>query len=415
MNAIIISIGDELISGRTVDTNSAYLAGRLGEFGIFTLSHHTVGDEVDAVASAIRLAAARARIVLVTGGLGPTADDLTRQGLAMAMNSELVLNETCLAEIEEFFRRRGRRMVSANRIQAMIPVGGQAIPNRVGTAPGLPAKLGEAVIFVMPGVPQEMREMFDAFVLPRLPKSPGRIVQRLVHTCGMGESDVGEKISDLMQARGGNVIIGTTVATGMVSVRVTARDKDEQTARQQADRATDEIRNRLGTLVVGTDCDTIEPVVGRLLRQRGQTLATAESCTGGLLGKMITSVSGASEYYFGGVVCYADQIKGDMLGVTADTLINHGAVSEQVAVEMARGCRRRFASDWAVSLTGIAGPTGGSEEKPVGLVYIALAGPEAQEVYRHVLPGVRQQIRQRATIAAMNHLRLAMMQLRPKG
>ncbi|MDP7162655.1 MAG: molybdopterin-binding protein, partial [Phycisphaerae bacterium] len=212
MNAIIISIGDELISGRTVDTNSAYLAGRLGEFGIFTLSHHTVGDEVDAVASAIRLAAARARIVLVTGGLGPTADDLTRQGLAMAMNSELVLNETCLAEIEEFFRRRGRRMVSANRIQAMIPVGGQAIPNRVGTAPGLAAKLGEAVIFVMPGVPQEMREMFDAFVLPRLPKSPGRIVQRLVHTCGMGESDVGEKISDLMQARGGNVIIGTTVA-----------------------------------------------------------------------------------------------------------------------------------------------------------------------------------------------------------
>jgi len=408
MKAIIISIGNELTSGQTIDTNSAYLAEQLGVLGIETLSHLTVADDRAATARAIAAATDEAELVLVTGGLGPTADDLTRHALADAMGgAELVQDAASLAELEAFFCRRGRTMVDANRIQAMFPAGSRPLANARGTAPGIAARIGRAMVYVMPGVPSEMRRMFAERIAPELPSGNVAIVRRTLHTFGAGESDVGARILDLM-ARDANPLVGTTVSAGLVSVRVTSRAASAAEAGRQADATIAEIAARLGDLVIGEGEHAMPAAVGMLLRRRGQTLATAESCTGGLIGGMITDVSGASDYYLGGVISYANVVKRDVLGVGADILAANGAVSESVARAMAQGCREKFRADWAVSVTGIAGPSGGSDQrqKPVGLVYIALAGPDCDETHRHVLPGDRAGIRTRAALAALNHLRL---------
>ena len=407
MKAIILGIGNELTSGQTIDTNSAYLARRLVARGIETVAHHTLGDERSAVAEALADAAERAELVLVTGGLGPTADDVTRHGLADALGAELVLHEPSLRRLEAFFRRRGRTMVPANRIQVMFPAGSEPIDNRCGTAPGIAARLGTSQVYVLPGVPHEMRAMFDEQIAPRLPAAKVAIAERTLHTFGTGESDVAARIADLMR-RGANPTVGTTVRAGLISIRVSAVGRSAERAGELADGVLDEIRRRLGDGVVGADDATMASVVGELLRQAGQRLATAESCTGGLVGAMVTDVPGSSDYYLGGVVAYANAVKQDALGVPEALLRDHGAVSEPVARAMAAGARERFGADWAVALTGIAGPGGGSDDKPVGLVYIALASPAGVDVHRHVFPGDRVIIRLRAATAALNYLRLAL-------
>jgi len=390
MKAVLISVGDELTSGQTVDTNSAWLADALGRLGIPVLSHHTVGDDTAEIASAIRAGCGPAEVVLVTGGLGPTPDDVTRHALADVTGGELVLDEKCLAGMEEFFRRRGRVMAQANRIQAMVPAGAFPLTNRVGTAAGLAVRTGRSLVVCMPGVPAEMREMFTSEVVAMLPASGQAVVRRIVHTFGLGESDLSEKLSDILSDRTGAVVVGTTVSGGVVSLRVTARQGGAAEAGAAADETVDRITGRLGDLVVGVGEETLASVTGRLLLDSGRTLATAESCTGGLVAQMVTSVSGASGYFLGSAVCYANNIKRDLLGVSRETLENCGAVSEGVAVQMARGARDLFSSDWAVSLTGIAGPDGGSAEKPVGLVFIGLTGPGHSHCHRHVFPGQRQ-------------------------
>ncbi len=408
MDALIIAIGDELANGVTVDTNSAYLARALAERGIPTTAHWTVRDEQPAIAEAIRRAADAAGLVLITGGLGPTADDLTRQALAEAMDVELVLDRRCLADLEEFFSRRSREMIPANRVQAMLPRGAEPLANALGTAPGIAARLGRADIFVMPGVPEEMREMYRQTVLPRLPDGEGVIVHRLLPTFGAGESDIAAQITDLM-ARGRNPAVGTTASAGVVTVRIVARGATGPEAETLTAQTADEIRRRLGELVVGQGSATLGEAVGLLLRQRGETLTTAESCTGGLIGEMITDIPGASEYYRGGVVAYSNELKRQLLGVPKELLAGHGAVSEPVAAAMAEGCRQGLGVDWAVSVTGIAGPSGGSEAKPVGLVYCGLSGPGGTSVTRHVFPGRRDTIRRRSALTALNGLRLALM------
>jgi competence/damage-inducible protein CinA-like protein len=413
MKAVIIAIGDELISGKTVDTNSAYLADRLSLMGIDTEAHWTVGDDEEPIADALSAAARRADLVFVSGGLGPTQDDLTRQGLARAMGSELELEEGRLAEIEEFFRRRGREMIPENRVQAMIPVGATSLDNRMGTAPGIEAQIGDAKIFIMPGVPHEMRGMFESVITPRLIGSHRTILRRVVHTFGMGESDVGAQVRDLMSDRTGAVVVGTTVAAGMVSLRITVRTDGADVATELLSATCEEVRTRLGNLVVGEDDQTLPEVIGGLLRERQQTVATAESCTGGLIAQRLTEVAGASEYFLGSVVSYANSAKRDLLGVPPDVLESHGAVSAPVAEAMAQGARERTGADWAISATGIAGPGGGSEEKPVGLVYIGLSGPDGCAVHREVFPGTRAHIRLRTTLAGMNYLRLRLME-KPK-
>jgi nicotinamide-nucleotide amidase len=409
MKAIILGIGNELTSGQTVDTNSAWLARRLVAMGIAADSFHVVADDRPAVAAALTDAAAKAELVLVTGGLGPTADDLTRHGLADAMGGvELVLDAPSLVTLEEFFRRIGRTMVPSNSIQVMFPAGSRPILNRNGTAPGIAAKVGSADVYIMPGVPREMRTMFDEQIAPLLPTGGQAIVERILHTFGTGESDLGAKIVDLMQ-RGLNPTVGTTVAAGLVSVRVSARAATGEAAAEMAEATMAELRRRLGEWVLGEGEATMPSVVGDLLRRAGQTLSTAESCTGGLVGAMITEVSGSSDYYMGGVVSYANRVKRDALGVDEALLAAHGAVSEPVARAMAEGCRAKLATDWSLALTGVAGPTGGSEAKPVGLVYIALAGPAGTEVRRTIFPGDRPTVRMRAAMAALNMLRLALM------
>ena len=410
MSAIIVSIGNELTSGQTVDTNSAYLAGQLDMLGIDTLSHVTVGDDRAVTARAITAAAAEAQLVLVTGGLGPTADDITRHALADAMGgAELIEDAASLAELEDFFRRRGRTMVDANRIQVMLPAGSRAIPNVCGTAPGIAATVGGAMVYVMPGVPNEMRRMFAERILPDLPTGQVVIVRRTLHTFGTGESDVGARLADLM-ARDANPLVGTTVSAGLVSVRIAGRAASAAEAGRLADATLAEISRRLGEWVVGEGEQTMPAAVGALLRQRRQTLATAESCTGGLIGEMVTDVSGSSDYYLGGIVSYANSVKRDLLGVGETILAANGAVSEPVARAMADRCREALGADWGVSVTGIAGPTGGSDEKPVGLVFIGLSGPNCTATHRHLLPGDRPTVRRRAAMTALNHLRLRLME-----
>lgn len=408
MKAIIIGVGDELVSGQTVDTNSAYLSRRLAENGIITLEHRVIGDRQDAIADVIRNAAARADYVLVTGGLGPTEDDLTRQALADVMNEPLSLDPQCLADVEGFFRRLNRPMAPSNRIQAMIPRGAQAMRNEAGTAPGIKARLGQAHVYIMPGVPSEMKWMYDHCVVGELPAESGVVLHRVVHTFGQGESNVGGVIADLMK-RGADPLVGTTVANGIVSIRVVSAGQTAAGAKQKSDAIVAILRDRLGTLVVGEGDDTLAGITGGLLRENAQTLATAESCTGGLIGELLTAVSGSSNYYLGGFVTYSNQLKHKLLGVPENLLAAHGAVSEPVAAAMAQGCRRTAGSAWALSATGIAGPAGATAEKPVGLVFIGLDGPNGTQVQQHVFPGARDMVRLRAALTAINMLRLELL------
>jgi len=410
MKAILISTGDELTCGRTVNTNSAWLAEKLLAMGIRTVSHHTVGDDAIEIASAIRMASEQADVVVLTGGLGPTPDDLTRRGLADVLGTKLVVDEKCLARIEEFFRRRGRRMVRANKIQAMIPQGAWPIDNEIGTAPGIRAKVGESLVICMPGPPAEMHAMFESYVTALLPPSPLAVAVKVVRVFGLGESDLCEVIGDLLGDRQGDVIVCTTVSGGLISLRITATGDSKTAAAALTDRTSAELTRRLGTLIIGSADDTLASVVAKLLVSRKQTLSLAESCTGGLVGQMITSLSGASQYFLGSAVCYANTAKRDILGVPQEMLDDCGAVSEPVAREMARGARGRFGSDWALSLTGIAGPDGGSPDKPVGLVFIGLTGPNTTRVFRHVFASRREQIRLRAARTALNHLRIELLE-----
>jgi nicotinamide-nucleotide amidase len=406
MNAVLLSVGDELLSGAVLDTNSAWLSRRLLERGLSVVRHVTVGDREEAIAGAISAAGEEAEVVIVTGGLGPTADDLSRQGLATAMNVPLREDARCLGWITGYFASISRPMTPSNRLQALLPEGGEPMRNACGTAPGIAARVGKAAVFCLPGPPHEMMDMFDRQVLPRLPAA-GCIATRALHTFGLGESAVGEKIADLM-VRGREPAVGTTASSGVISVRISAKAATPQEASARAGQTAQEVRARLGEVVFGQDDQTLASVVGEALAQAGQTLALAESCTGGMLGEMVTSVSGSSRYFLGGVVAYANSVKADLLGVGADLLAEHGAVSEAAARAMAVGAKARFGSDWGLAVTGIAGPGGGSPARPVGLVCIGLAWPGGSSVHRYVFPGQRDFIRRRSAMAALNHLRLAL-------
>ena len=408
MRAILISTGDELTSGQTVDTNSAWLAKKLLEKAIPTVAHYTVGDSADEIALAIHAAAARVEIVLVTGGLGPTPDDLTRNALADVLGTELLLDEEQLSKIAAFFKHRDRPMAQANHVQAMIPQGASAITNSFGTAPGIVAEVGRALVVCMPGVPSEMRAMFDNSVTALLPAPERAVAVKVLRLYGIGESNLSERIGDILDDRGGEVVIGSTVSGGLISLTITATADSDSSAATLVEQAAAKLTERLGALIIGQGSDTLESIVIDLLRARKETAATAESCTGGMVSQMITAISGASECFTGGAVCYANSAKRDILGVPEKLLEECGAVSEPAAMEMARNARERFSSDWAISLTGIAGPGGGTEDKPVGLVWIALAGPNVNKAFSRVFGSRREQIRRRAAQAALNCLREAL-------
>ena len=412
MRAILLSIGDELALGQTVDTNAPWLANQLAQLGIRTAEHRTVHDDLDAIADTIREAAGRCELLIITGGLGPTADDLTRPALAQAMGVELVEDPASIQQIQAFFQARGREMPERNRVQAAHPRTSVMIPNPRGTAPGIDATLGPCRVFVAPGVPHEMAGMYEDTIEPALRAAGGSgrvILSAQVNTFGSGESDIAQRLGPLM-ARGRNPVIGITAADGIVSVRIRAESDDAQTAAEQRDAATAQVEQIVGPLAFGRDTDSLQAALVRLLGEQGLTVATAESCTGGMIASMLTDVPGASGVVRGGWVTYANAMKTGQLGVPHAALQDHGAVSGPVVRAMARGALERAGADLAVSTSGVAGPGGGTQAKPVGTVWVGLAwragGTITTDARRCHFFGDRAAVRDRSAKCALQLLRL---------
>ncbi len=411
MKSVLISIGDELVLGQTVDTNAAWLADRLIRLGITCARHETVADDCELIAGALRRAASDADIVIVTGGLGPTADDLTRDALAQALGVGLEIHEPSLRRIEAFFQERGKPMAKRNRVQAMHPAGTDMIDNDAGTAPGIHAKINQADIFITPGVPREMRWMFDHHIQPALQQNAAAdtLLTTKINTLGMGESDVAERLGNLMD-RDRNPTVGTTVSDGLCSVRIRSVHADADTAREQLEETAVQVEACMGALAFSRGDQTLQEAIVGALRETGHTLATAESCTGGLVGAMLTEVPGASEVFAGGWVTYSNAMKASMLDVDPALIEEHGAVSAQIAEAMARGAREKSGADLALSITGVAGPGGGTDAKPVGTVWIGLAHGTGVTSYLARFAGggfsSRAIIRDRAAKCALQLLRL---------
>jgi nicotinamide-nucleotide amidase len=393
MNIEIINTGAELLVGRVLNTHQQWLCRQLSDLGYEVSRQCCVPDSGAQIEAALGEGLARADLVIATGGLGPTSDDLTRDCAARLLGRPLVLHPHTLAWIEQYFASRKRRMPASTRVQAMVPEGATVLPNPNGTAPGLGMRAGGEGkwLILLPGPPRELRPMFSASVVPLLLREfPLRIqfVCRTLRTTGEGESVVEEKIAGSLQplVRAG-LEIAYCARVGEVDVRLAARGPAAGALVAEGEKL---VRGLLGPLIFGTDDDSLELAVIRLLTERQETLAVAESCTGGLLAHRLTNVPGASAVFLGGVVTYGNQAKQDLLGVPAQTLQEQGAVSQAVASEMAQGARRLFRASWALAVTGVAGPGGGTAEKPVGTAFVALAGKEGTTVQHQYSPTDRE-------------------------
>jgi nicotinamide-nucleotide amidase len=416
MLASIISIGDELVLGQTLDTNSAWLSQRLAAVGVDISSHHCVGDSQADIARVIRETSNVVDAIIVTGGLGPTDDDLTRQALADVLETPLELNQPWLDHVKAYFEKLGRVMPEKNQIQAMIPAGAKMLWNNNGTAAGIHATIAhrfdrtrpprQVDVFVMPGVPKEMKGMFDRDVFPHLQSRGGGavILQKMLHTFGVGESTVAEQLGDLMH-RGRNPRVGTTVSGGIVSLRIGARYDNLAAAESQMLDTVQRCHAALGDLIFGEDTQSLHGVVGEMLKQSGETVAVAESCTGGLLAKYLTDLPGSSSYFQGGWLVYSNEMKAQELGVDPKLIEQQGAVSEPVAEALAKAARQRAGTDYALAVSGIAGPDGGTATKPVGTVCIALSHSRGTDVRTFVFPGDREMVRDRSAKMALTLLR----------
>lgn len=382
---------------------------RLLSDGIAAHEHITVGDDIARIRDSIKRALAQSEFVIMTGGLGPTADDVMREAFAEAIGSMLEVSPEAERQVTKFFERLHRPMPESNRRQMLIPRGCRVLRNDHGTAPGIGYESSGVHAFALPGVPGEMKPMFEEHIAPiiRDRSGGGTMVHSGLLCMGISEAALGEKLSDLM-ARRRNPSVGTTASHAVLSVRIVSHGTSLGEAQELLDRDIREVRPRLGEVVFGEGEDTLQLAVANLLFARRMTVSTAESCTGGLIAKCLTDVPGSSRYFLRGYVTYSNEAKIELLGVSGQTLATHGAVSEEAAREMAAGCRARANSDLAISMTGIAGPDGGSPEKPIGLVYIGLAGKNDVQV-RKVLLGDhlgREETRDRACKNALNMLRL---------
>jgi nicotinamide-nucleotide amidase len=408
MKSEIISIGSELTSGQNLDTNCQWLSRRLAEIGIPVGWHTTVADDLEDNVAAFRIAAGRARLVLVTGGLGPTQDDLTREALARLAGVELVFHPESLEIIRGMFARFNRPMPERNRVQAMFPAGAEPIPNTRGTAPGIWMTIGDSLLIAMPGVPSEMHVMFEKRVKPRLLEmelGQGVLVERKLNCFGSGESAIEAKLLDLTR-RGQSPEVGITVGDGTISLRILARAATADEAQALIAPVEQAIRERLGNLVFGTGDEDLQDAVVHLLKEKRQIVVTAESVTAGLVAQRLGQVAGASECFLGGLVAYDNRIKTEMLAVPSALIEAHGVVSAAVVEAMAQGCRTRFRADWAVSTVGIAGPGGASADKPVGLVFAGLAWEGGSASQTFSWPGTRTEVQSRTAKLALNQLRL---------
>jgi nicotinamide-nucleotide amidase len=413
MRADIVSVGTELLLGQIVDTNAAYLAKQLSELGITLHRRSTVGDNMDRLMRALNEALEGADVVLTIGGLGPTMDDITRDGLAAAFGDPLQMDSAIADRLRAFFRLRGVAFTESNLRQAMVPVRGRALDNPHGTAPGLlfegeNGKIGIA----LPGPPNEFIPMVENHVIPYLKAKTGGVgvIKSLVlRVAGMGESLVEDKVKDLMLDA--NPSVAPYAKVGEVHLRVTAMADTAEQAMALIEERAALVRARLGDAVYGTNDEALEHAVVALLARAGATVSTAESCTGGLVAGRITEVPGSSDIFPGGVVVYSNEAKTDLVGVPAELIQRVGAVSPEVAQSLAEGVRKRFSSSYGIGITGIAGPGGGSAEKPVGLVYIAVADENGCQVEKANYIGSRAIVRLRAGQTALNMLRLKLLEV----
>lgn len=375
ITAEILTIGDELLYGQVVDTNSQWMGVELSNAGIKVIRKTTVGDVTEDILRAFAEAEERADIVLITGGLGPTSDDLTKPCLAQYFNCDMRIHEEALAEVTEFFAQRGRVLTELNRLQASLPVCCEKITNRMGTAPGMWFERNGKVFVSMPGVPHEMKCMMSEIIIPKLRqtyKTPS-IIHSIIRTVGIGESFLSEKISSWEQSLPPHIRLAYLPGYGEVKLRLTGFGPSSEVLNTELTALVEKIKPLAGEYIYGFGDDPLEVVVGRVLRSKKLTLSIAESCTGGYLSHLITSVPGSSDYFWGGMVAYSNEIKIKDLGVTVETLEQHGAVSDATIKEMANLVRSKFNTDIGVATSGIAGPGGGTPDKPVGTVWIAYA------------------------------------------
>ena len=394
--AEILCVGTELLLGDIINTNAAYISKELASLGIAVYRQSVIGDNPERLKLEMRGALSRADLVITTGGLGPTCDDLTKETVSELFETELVMDEYCLGEIKKFFEKSNRVMTKNNEKQALVPHGCYVLTNDWGTAPGIAiegkagSELEGKTAILLPGPPREMTNMFTYRARPYLEeRCPRAMVSRNLHILGMGESAVEDKLRELMDSSV-NPTLAPYAKEGEVRLRITASAESKEKAGEMCDElARRVLATEVGKYVYGVDVGSVENAVLTELRRDGETLSVAESCTGGLVSKRITDISGASDVFLGGAVTYANEAKIKMLGVSEETLRKHGAVSEETAIEMSRGIRRVTGSDFGISITGIAGPTGGSEEKPVGTVYISVDSKYGSAVKKLTLSPMR--------------------------
>ena len=410
MSAEIICVGTEILLGDILNTNSQYLAQQLASLGIPHYYQTVVGDNLERLHQAIELAQQRSSILIFTGGLGPTPDDLTTEAIASFFQTPLEEKPEVIADIEQKFAQRGRKMTPNNRKQALIPQGAEVLPNTAGTAPGLIWQpRPDLTLLTFPGVPSEMKRMWLETAVPYL-KSQGWgrsiIYSRMLRFRGIGESALATKVEHLFNLT--NPTVAPYASKGEVRLRIAARAPSEEEAIALIEPVATEIKQIAGQDYFGCDDDTLASVVGKLLKRAGQTVSVAESCTGGGLGAMLTTTAGSSDYFLGGVIAYANEVKISLLSVNPQDLEQFGAVSIPIAKQMALGVKTRLGTSWGISITGIAGPGDGSEDKPVGLVYVGLASPDGEVTtrkYRFGQERSREMIRYLSACNALDLLR----------
>lgn len=406
--AIIISIGDEILFGQTLDTNAHWISGEMDGLGIQVIKRYTIGDQKGDILSTLKEAESLADIILITGGLGPTNDDLTKPCLVEYFDTHLVKNDEVFENIRTLFDARGREMTTLNEAQAHLPANAKAIKNAIGTAPGMWFERDGKVLVSMPGVPYEMRRMMTDIILPQLNEKyvEGGLYHRIIRTIGIAESMLADLIKDWEAQLPGDIKLAYLPTMGTVKLRLTGNGDDEELILENIQTEINKVLPLIEKYVYGFDVEEIEAAIGRLLKERGMTLSTAESCTGGFVAHKITSVPGSSGWFKGGMVPYSNSIKNKQLKVPNEVLQNHGAVSEPVVLLLAENIRKVFNTDIGISISGIAGPTGGSEEKPVGTVWIGYSDERKTVAKKFQFIKDRMLNIQYTSIAALNMIRI---------
>jgi len=408
MKAYIISIGDELLIGQTTNTNAVFIGEKLSEININVIKIVAIADDEKAIMEEFKIGMEQGDLVIVTGGLGPTHDDITRSCVVNFFDTELVENEEVLENIKMLFSKRNRELTEVNRAQALVPLISEPIKNVHGTAPGMWIEKQNKIFIVMPGVPYEMKAMINSFILPKISgmlKESGIVIKRsILQTTGIPESTLSEKLGNLDEILEGAKLAFLPSIVG-VKLRITIEAEDEETAKNRLVEIEQKIRTKVGRFIYGKDDEKLEEVIGRMLVERDMKISTAESCTGGLIASTLTNISGSSTYFERGIVCYTNASKVEILKVDEDILTKHGAVSMEVAMQMAEGVKSTSGSDIGIAVTGIMGPTGATTDKPVGLVYIGYCDEKVCTAKKFIFGNERLLNKQRTMQAALNMVR----------